>query len=1033
MKKLLWSILLLTSIQLHAQSNYPADSSLFKHYTYRNIGPFRGGRASGVCGDSKNKQVFYMGSTGGGVWQTKDGGSNWKNISDKYFGGSIGSIEVSAIDPLIIYVGAGENTLRGNVSEGNGMWKSKDGGKTWSHIGLDDTRHITKIIIHPKDHNIVYCAAIGHLFGPNEERGVFKTINGGKTWEKVLFVNDEVGAVDMAIDFANPDILYASTWRIKRTPYSLESGGEGSGLWKSTDAGQTWKNISKNKGFPKDTLGIIGLSLCASNTDKLYAMVESKSGGLFVSNDAGETWSKQNDESNIRQRAWYFSKISTDPKNDQIVYVGNVEFYKSTDGGKNFQSIGTPHGDHHNLWIDPEDGKRMIIADDGGAQVSFDGGQNWSTYQNQPTAQFYRVTTDNHFPYRILGCQQDNSSVRILSRTYDGGIGAQDWTSTAGFESGHIAVDPLNDDIVYGGNYGGYLSRLNHKTGENRTVSVYPVSPIGEGADTLKYRFQWNFPILFSPHNPKKLYAAANKLFVTEDEGQSWKAISPDLTTNDKSKQVASGGTITKDNTGVEYYCTVFAVAESKIQKDVIWCGSDDGLIHVTKDGGQNWKLVNPKGMPEWMMINCIEPSPFDAATCYVVGTRYKLDDETPYIYKTEDFGVTWKKITNGIDAHHFTRCLRADPNAEGTLYCGTEQGMYMSEDNGLHWKSLQLNLPVVPITDLTIKNDDLIVATQGRSFWVLDQLTILRQLLQWSETGSLKTMKLLTPATCYRMNGYQNKNVKNEGMNPPNGIKLDFYLPKVEDSTKLEISFYDEANKLLRTFKSGSSTKSESFSIEEGMNTFVWNLQVKGVESMEGMILWNGNIGDYKIPPGKYFAQIKNDKDSIKVPFAVMKDPNYEISESDYKKQYTFLGTIKDKFEETQKTIKNIRNVKGQITSLGDKMGDDYPKDLDSIGKSIIKKLNRIEEHLYQTKAKSGQDVLNYPIRLNDKLSGIFDAANQHTAPTQSALEAYDEIKGKIDKEIDDFKTILQNEVKTYNNLVHEKSIDLILLKKDN
>lgn len=1025
---------MLSSLQISAQSNYPTDSTLFKHYNYRNIGPFRGGRASGVCGDIKNKQVFYMGTTGGGVWQTKDGGNNWKNISDKYFGGSIGSIEVSAIDPLVIYVGAGENTLRGNVSEGNGMWKSKDGGKSWMHIGLEDTRHITKIIIHPKNHDIVYCAAIGHLFGPNDERGVFKTINGGKTWEKVLFVNDEVGAVDMAIDFANPDILYASTWRIKRTAYSLESGGEGSGLWKSIDGGETWKNISKNKGFPKDTLGIIGLSICASNTDKLYAIVESKSGGLFVSNDAGETWIEQNNESKIRQRAWYFSKISTDPKNDQVVYVGNVEFYKSTDGGKNFQDINTPHGDHHNLWIDPEDGKRMIIADDGGAQVSFDGGQNWSTYQNQPTAQFYRVTTDNHFPYRILGCQQDNSSVRILSRTYDGGIGAQDWSSTAGFESGHIAVDPLNDDIVYGGNYGGYLSRLNHKTGENRTVSVYPVSPIGEGADTLKYRFQWNFPILFSPHNPKKLYAAANKLFVSEDEGQSWKSISPDLTTNDKSKQVASGGIITKDNTGVEYYCTIFAVAESKVQKDVIWCGSDDGMIHITKDGGQNWKLVNPKGMPQWMMINCIEPSPFDAATCYVVGTRYKLDDETPYIYKTEDFGASWKKISSGIDEHHFARCLRADPNAEGVLYCGTEQGMYISTNEGLSWERLQLNLPIVPITDLTIKNDDLILATQGRSFWVLDNLTTLLQILQWSDTkqANNKSVHLLSPATCYRMNGYQNKNVKNEGMNPPNGIKLDYYLPKVADSTKLEISFFDAANKLLRSFKSGSSNKSESFTIEEGMNTFVWNLQVKGVEQIEGMILWNGNIGEFKIPPGKYYAQIKSGKDSLRVPCIVKKDPNYEITDEDYEKQYAFLCTVRDKFAETQKAIKNIRNVKNQISNLGDKMGDDYPKNLDSIGKAITKKLNKIEENLYQTKAKSGQDVLNYPIRLNDKLSGIFDAANQHTAPTQSVLEAYEEIKSKIDKELLDFKQIVQGDVKTYNNLVHEQKIDLILLKKE-
>jgi len=1027
MKKSLTLLFVLTSFFSFAQTNYPLDSVLFTKYQYRNIGPFRGGRTSGVCGDYKNKQVFYMGATGGGVWQTKDGGSNWKNISDKYFGGSIGSIEVCPTDPLLIYVGAGENTLRGNVSEGNGMWKSVNGGKTWKNVGLRDTRHITKIIFHPKDPEIVYCAATGHLFGANEERGVFKTIDGGKNWKKILFVNDEVGAVDMAIDNNNPTTLYASTWRVKRTPYSLESGGEGSTLWKSTDAGETWINISKKKGFPKDTLGIIGISLCPSNTDKIYAIVESKTGGLYMSNDGGETWAKQNDESKIRQRAWYFSKIFTDPKNENIVYVCNVEFYKSTDGGKTFSQLGTPHGDHHNLWIDSEDGQRMIIADDGGAQISFDGGRNWSTYNNQPTAQFYRVTTDNHFPYRILGCQQDNSSVRILSRTGDGSIGTQDWSSTAGFESGHLAPDPLNDEIVYGGNYGGYLSRLNHKTGENRTVSVYPVSPIGDGADTLKYRFQWNFPILFSPHNPKKLYAAANQLFVTENEGQSWKSISPDLTTNDKSKQTPSGGMITKDNTSVEYYCTIFAVAESPVQKDVIWCGSDDGLIHVTKDGGKNWDLVNPKGMPKWMMINCIEASPYDGGTCYVVGTRYKLDDETPYIYKTTDYGKTWKEITNGIPDYHFTRCLRADPVKEGLLYCGTEQGMYVSFDDGENWDPFQLNLPVVPITDLTIKQNDLIVATQGRAFWVLDDLTFLHQL---RDDIKNKKLHVFQPAVSFRTNGYQNKNAVNEGMNPVGGVRLDYWVKKVEDSTKVVISFFDQKDSLLRSFKNNGE-KDENVSLETGMNQFVWDMNIKGVDKIDEMILWNGNVGNYKIPPGNYKAMIRIENDSLTVPVVIRKDPNYEISDADYAKQFEFLNTIKNKFDETQKTIRDIRNIRSQINGLKDKMGDDYPNDLDSLGKNIVKKLGVIEEHLYQTKAKSGQDVLNYPIRLNDKLSGVFDAANQHTAPSESARDAYTDVAAKIDIEISSFKTVLDTEIKAYNKLVREKEIGLILLKK--
>jgi photosystem II stability/assembly factor-like uncharacterized protein len=1028
MKKLVILLFVSCSIVVNAQDRYPMDSILFTKYQYRNIGPFRGGRASGVCGDYKNKQVFYMGATGGGVWQTKDGGSNWTNISDKYFGGSIGAVEVCPTDPLLIYVGTGENTLRGNVSEGHGMWKSVDGGKRWKHVGLEDTRHITKIIFHPRNSNIVFCTATGHLFGPNEERGVFKTSDGGSTWKKVLFVNEEVGAIDMVIDPTNPDILYATSWRVKRTPYSMESGGEGSGIWKSVDGGETWKNISKNKGLPKDTLGNIGIAIAPSNTDKLYAIIESKSGGLYMSSDAGETWTKQNDDSKIRQRGWYFNKVFVDPKNENLVYVCNVEFYKSTDAGKSFNYVGTPHGDHHNLWIDPEDGQRMIIADDGGAQISFDGGQHWSTYNNQPTAQFYRVTTDNHFPYRVLGCQQDNSSVRILSRTYAGSIGNQDWVSSAGFESGHIVADPLNDEIVYGGNYGGFLSRLNHKTGENRTISVYPVSVIGAGADSLKYRFQWNFPIFFSPHNPKRLYAAGNHLFMTENEGQSWTRISPDLTTNDKSKQKPSGGEITKDNTTVEYYCTIFAAAESPIERDVLWCGSDDGLLHLTRDGGKNWNQVTPTKMPEWMMFNCIEPSPYDGGTCYIVGTRYKLDDEKPYIYKTTDYGLSWKKITNGIPENHFTRCLRADPVVKGVLYAGTEHGMYISFDDGENWSPFQLNLPNVPITDLAIKDNDLVVATQGRAFWILDDLTFLNQLK--SEVVQ-ESFKVFTPRVSYRTAGYRNDNVRNEGMNPSNGVVFNYWIKNMEDSSAISFEIFDAKNISIRKYGNKANDNDDKITADSGMNQFVWNMYVKGVEKIDNMILWNGNIGGYKVPPGNYTAKVKFNKDSVIIPFVVKKDPNYAASESEYQAQFDFLNIIKNKFDETQQTIRDIRTTRGQINTLKDRLGKDYPSELDSLGKTILKQMAAIEESLYQTKAKSGQDVLNYPIRLNDKLAGIFDAVNQHTAPSAQSKEAYDDLVKLIDVEIERFKAIQIKDIKQYNQLVREKNIDFIFLKK--
>lgn len=1027
MKKCLLLLCLLPSF-IFGQSHYPSDSLLFTKYNYRCIGPFRGGRASGVCGDYKNKQVFYMGATGGGVWQTKDGGNNWKNISDKYFGGSIGSIAVCPTDPLLIYVGTGESTLRGNVSEGNGMWKSTDGGKTWKNIGLQDSRHISKIVFNPKNPEVVYCCAIGHLFGANEERGVYKTVDGGKHWQKSLSVNDEVGAVDMSMDPSNPDILFASTWRVKRNAYSMESGGEGSAIWKSIDGGDTWKNISLNPGLPKDTLGIIGLAICPSNTEKIYAIIECKHGGLYMSSDGGETWTKQNDENKIRQRAWYFSKVFVDPKNENLVYICNVEMHKSTDGGKTFQDIRTQHGDHHNLWIDPEDGERMIIADDGGAQISFDGGHDWSTYHNQATAQFYRVTTDHHFPYRVLGCQQDNSSVRILSRTYDGSIGAQDWSSTAGFESGHIAVDPLNDDIVYGGNYGGYIARLNHHTGENRTVSAYPVSPIGSGADSLTYRFQWNFPLLFSPHNPHRLYTGGNHLFVTEDEGQTWKIISPDLTTNDKSKQAPSGGIITKDNTGVEYYCTIFAIAESPVKENILWCGSDDGLVHVSRDAGEHWKKVNPKGMPAWMMINCIEASPYDAGTCYIVGTRYKLDDETPYIYKTTDYGETWTSITNGIPDNHFTRCLRADPVQKGWLYCGTEKGMYISKDDGENWEPFQLNLPPVPITDLCIKDGDLIVATQGRSFWILDNLSFLHQV---DDKILSKKLHVFTPNSFYRMGGYQNKNAINEGMNPIGGMHIDYWVKDWNDTMKASMQIWYK-DSLLRTFSSQSSDKEDLREVEKGMNVFQWNLQVKGVESIKDMVLWNGNVGNYKAPPGKYVARIKIGNDSVDMPFTILKDPNFTISNEDYEKQFAFLNKVKNKFKETQQTILKIRDIQSQINALSSKMGNAYPKDLDSLGKIICQKVSAIESKLYQNKAKSGQDVLNFPIRLNDKLSSIFDAANQDTAPSQAAQDGYVEIASKIDKEIAAFQSILQHEVAAYNETVRDKKIGLIMLKME-
>ena len=1013
--------------------NSDADSVLLSKVKYRLVGPFRGGRSGAVTGSYKSKNTFYFGATGGGVWKTTDGGSNWKNITDKYFGGTIGSVAVAPSDENIVYVGEGENTMRGNVSEGlQGMWRSDDAGRTWKNMGLKDARHIIRIVVHPRNPDIVWVAAMGHLFGPNETRGVYKTTDGGKTWKRVLYVNDQTGASDLVMEPGNPEVLYAGMWRALRTPYSMESGGEGSSLWKSIDGGETWKNISAKKGLPKGVWGIVAVAVSQSNPDRVYSLIENKDGGMFASNDGGETWNLTSSDNNIRQRAWYYNKVFIDPKNENLVYAPNVNFMRSRDGGKTFQSINTPHGDHHDLWIDPEDGNRMIVADDGGAQISFDGGNNWSTYYNQPTAQIYRVTTDNSFPYRILGAQQDNSTIRIKSRTRGASITDNDWEPTAGAESGYVVADPLNPDIVYGGNYGGYLSRLDHKTGEDRAVSPWPDNPMGAGADVQKYRFQWNFPIFFSPHNPKKLYTAGNVLFATENEGQTWEQISPDLTTNDKSKQASSGGPITKDNTSVEYYCTIFTAAESPYEKDLLWTGSDDGVISVSRDGGKNWQNVTPAGAPKWMMWNCVEADPFKKGAAYFVGTRYKLDDFTPYIYKTEDYGKSWKVITKGIDKMHFARCLRADQKRPGLLYAGTEYGMYISFDDGATWKPFQQNLPVVPVTDMTIKENDLVVATQGRAFWVIDDLGVLQQM---NSAILNKPLHVFDVNAAYRMPGSafaQNFGTpKNAGSNPPAGVVFNYYVKNIDDSTKASITILDKEHKPVKTFSTGAKEANEKLDIAKGMNQFAWNLLYPGSERAEGMILWNGVPNGIVAPPGNYFAKFKVAQDSVEVPFIIKADPNYKTTQAEYDRQFAFLKTVKDKFDETQKAIKDIRALRSQINSFISLQGKEAPKEVKTMADSINKQLTTIEETLYQTKAKSGQDVLNYPIRLNDKLSGVFDVANSgNFAPSKQANEVYTDIASQIDVQLHKLKAIKEKDIPAFNELIRQKALPVIGVK---
>ncbi|WP_167618007.1 WD40/YVTN/BNR-like repeat-containing protein [Maribellus sediminis] len=1012
------------------------DTSAFSNLEYRSIGPFRGGRSAAVCGVDGNPELYYMGTTGGGVWKTEDAGQSWSNISDNYFGGTIGAVSVAPSDNNIIYVGGGEVTIRGNVSHGYGVWKSNDAGETWEYKGLKEAQYIPRIRIHPKNPDLVYAAVLGHAFGPNEERGVYRSKDGGDSWEKVLFVSEDAGAVDLIIDPFNPLVLYASTWKVRRTPYSLESGGEGSDLWKSTDGGDNWEKISNNKGLPEGTLGIIGVTASPVKRNRLWAIVEAENGGVFRSDDAGKTWIKTNDDRNLRQRAWYYSRIYADSQNEDVVYVLNVQFWKSKDGGKSFSSIRTPHGDHHDLWISPSDNKQMIIADDGGGQVTLDGGHNWSTMMNQPTAQFYRVTTDNHFPYRIYAAQQDNSTVRIPHRSLSSGISEDDWEPTAGGESGFIAPDPKNPDIVYGGSYGGYLVQQNHKTGESRMINVWPDNPMGWAAKDIKYRFQWNYPIFFSTHYENTLYCAANVLFKTDNEGQSWTQISPDLTRNDTTKMGASGGPITKDNTSVEYYGTIFAACESALEPGVIWAGSDDGLIHVTRNGGESWENVTPPSsiMPEWTMINSIEPHPFEKGGLYVAATSYKNDDFTPYLYKTTDYGLTWTKITTGIANDHFTRVIRADKNKAGLLFAGTESGMYISFDDGELWQPFQLNLPVVPITDLTIKNNDLIVATQGRGLYILDDITTLHQL---DKDLLDKDFALLDQSDSYRILAGRGSN--NSGKNPPSGAVIDFWLKEKTDSTKVTLEVLDENQTPIMTFSNHASDKQikddlalAKLEVKKGLNRFAWNLRYPGAKGFPGLIMWSGGLDGPVAVPGTYIAKLSVDSVSVEKSFEILPVPTYSSTEEDYRLQFDILMQIRDKLTETHQCILDIRAAKEQLNAAKEKMDKEQHQNILDEIKSITTKMDVVEKALYQTKNKSNQDPLNFPIRLNDKLAGVASVvAYSDARPTDQSIAVKNELTKQIDKQLEAFRKIKTVDIPKLNKMIWDAKIPAVQLKE--
>ena len=995
---------------------------------WRSIGPYRGGRASSVTGVSNSDNTYYFGATGGGIWKTTDSGQNWRNISDGFFGGSIGAISASESDPNILYVGTGEKTVRGNVSPGyGGFWKSDDAGETWKKMNLDiDQVQVGRIAIHPKNSDIVYIAIIGDLFKDSNKRGVYKSTDGGKSWRQVLFSNERSGAVDISIDKNNPRIIFASTWNIRRTPYSLESGGEGSGLWKSNDGGETWKNISDNEGLPRGIWGISGVSVSPVNSKKVFALIENKEGGLFRSDDGGSSWKKVNEDRNLRQRAWYYTRVYADTQNENRVYVMNVSFWRSEDGGKSFDRYRTPHGDHHDLWIDPENNKRLIVADDGGAQVSSDDANNWSTYMNQPTAQYYRVATDNSFPYNILVAQQDNSTQRVPHRVNSGGISERDWERSAGGESAHLAAKPDNPDIVYGGSYGGYLTRLDHSTGEVRSVNVWPNNPMGHGAEDMKFRFQWNFPIFFSPHDPNKLYTTSNRFHVTYNEGEKWEVFSPDLTRNEKEKLGPSGGPITKDNTAVEYYATIFAACESPYEKDLLWAASDDGLIHLSRDGGKNWEDVTPVNSPKYLMWNSVEPDPFVKGGLYAAGTLYKTGDFQPYMYKTKDYGKTWEKITNGIPNNHFTRVLRADPNKEKLLYAGTESGMYISFDDGISWNSFQLNLPLVPITDLTIKNNNLIAATQGRSLWLIDDLTPLHQLNKEVNNAS---MKLFKPIDSYRMGSPGRGTPRNAGKNHHNGVEVFFNIDDkiLDENTSVTLEFLDNEKKLIKKYDNQSDENALDINGEK--NSFVWNMRYDDAKGFDGLIMWAASLRGPIASPGQYYVKLTVNEKSEEQSFNILKDPRSNSTNEDLKEQFDFLLSVRDKVSDIHQTIIDIRSSRSQLIDLKSKISDKYP-DMENSISDVISRITLIEEKLYQTKNRSGQDPLNFPIRLNNKLAHLSSVASVgNFKPTDQMYNVRDELIGLIDKELKMWEDIKENDLVKLNSTILENNIQLITI----
>jgi photosystem II stability/assembly factor-like uncharacterized protein len=1042
---------------------------------WRCIGPFRGGRVLAVAGDVRQPNVFYFGACAGGVWKTDDAGTYWENISDGFFKtSSVGALTVSEADPNVIYAGMGETTIRIDVSHGDGVYKSTDAGRTWQHMGLADTRHIAKVRVHPHNPDIVYVAAFGHAFGTNKERGVYKSVDGGKTWQHVLFKSEKSGAIDLSIDPNNPRIIYATIWEAYRNFWNISSGGPDSSIWRSTDGGETWQDISGNKGLPDGVLGKMGIAASPAQPGRVWALIESEKGGMYRSDDYGDTWEHVAANDLLISRAWYYMHLTPDPQDGDTVYVNNLSLRKSVDGGRTYTEISTPHGDNHDLWIDPNHPQRMIQGNDGGACVSFNGGASWTTLYNQPTGQFYHVAADNRKPYRVYGTQQDNSSVAVPSRGPNSSISWSDCYPAGTGESGYIAVHPDDPDILYVGAIGSSpgggnaLQRYDHRSQQIRLITTWPEMMSGEGAGQHKYRFAWTYPIVISPHDANTMYAAGNIVFKTTNEGQSWEPISPDLTRADPETLQPTGGPINRDAVGAETYATVYAFAESPHEPGVLWAGSDDGLVHISRDAGANWSNITPSDLPERALISMIELSPHDPATAYIAATRYKLDDYEPYLYKTTDYGQTWKKITGGIREDDFTRVIREDPGRRDLLYAGTETGLYISLDGGVNWQSFQLNLPVTPIYDLLIKDNDLIAGTHGRSFWILDDLTVLHQLQDDSEDITLlqprDTERVLPKIYEGAFGGAPGKNymstlgivagytvettpenqpvvtLLDSGANPPKGVVVTYFLRKAP-AEKIKLAFLDAGGEVIKEFTSLDDATRQAqqekqddegpkplyATAKAGWNRFIWNMRVEDAVRLEANDPHAGSVDGPMVVPGTYQVRLTVGDRELTQSINIVQDAYGTASQADLQAQYDLLIQIRDKLSEANTAINKMRRLRQQLGDWAERLQDQG--DLSDTARSLQASVLDSEKQLIYPDLKAGwPGMLNQGIQVTRKLAALPAVVGcGDYKPTDQAYQVYETLSGEIDALLGQFDDLLTGDLAVFDQQVRDAGVHFV------